>query len=362
MAYLAIPPALFTPAVDALAAAGADAVTHVVVEKPFGTDLLSARTLNARLHRRFPERAVFRMDHFLGHQTVQNIIGLRFANRLFEPVWNSQHIERVEIVWEEAVTAAGRAAFYDQTGALRDMLQNHLLQLLALIAMEPPHSLDEGVFRSRKAELLSAVTTLSPEEVVRGTVRGRYGPGRLNGTSVRGYLEEDGVRPERQTETYAQATLTIDNWRWAGVPFILRSGKGLGANRRSIAVYFKSVPHLAFLRNQHVAANVLELGLRPDRVTLRVNVNGVGDRLLLEEIALERTLAAQELSAYARLLLDVVNGDASLSIRNDEVEESWRIVTPILNVWAEGGVPLIEYPAGSAGPSRPSVGDAGTLL
>ena len=198
------------------------------------------------------------------------------------------------------------------------------------------------------------MATLSPEEVVRGTVRGRYGPGRLNGASVRGYVEEDGVRPERQTETYAQATLSIDNWRWAGVPFTLRSGKGLGVARRSIAVYFKSVPHLAFLRNQQVARNVLELALQPDRVTLRVNVNGVGDRLMLEEIALERTLADQELSAYARLLLDVLNGDASLSIRDDEVEESWRIVTPILNVWAAGGVPLIEYPAGSGGPPMAS--------
>ena len=350
MAYLAIPPALFMPAVDSLAAAGADAVRYVVVEKPFGTDLSSARALNERLHRTFPERAVFRMDHFLGHQTVQNIVGLRFANRLFEPVWNCQHIERVEITWNETRTAAGRAGFYDRTGALRDMLQNHLLQLLALVAMEPPHALDERVFRNRKAEVLAAVATLTPEQVARQTIRGRYGPGRIDGLAVPGYVEEEGVTPERQTETYAQATLTIDNWRWAGVPFILRSGKGLAAARRSIAVHFKPVPHLAFLHDQPVPPNVLELALQPDRVTLQVNVNGVGDRLVLETIALERTLAKQDLSAYARLLLDVLNGDASLSIRNDEVEESWRIVTPILAVWAEEGVPLIEYPAGSDGP------------
>ena len=159
------------------------------------------------------------------------------------------------------------------------------------------------------------------------------------------------MRSERQTETYAHATLTIDNWRWAGVPFTLRSGKGLAVGRRAIAVYFKSVPHLAFLRDQQVRPNVLELGLKPDRVALRVNVNGVGDRLMLEEIALEHSLPEQELSAYARLMLDVLNGDASLSIRDDEIEESWRIVTPILNVWADGGVPLLEYPAGSQGPS-----------
>ena len=358
LAYLAIPPALFMPAVDALIAAGADAVSHVVVEKPFGSDLSSARALNARLHRAFPERAVFRMDHFLGHQTVQNIVGLRFANRLFEPVWNSQHIDRVEIVWDQTITAAGRSGFYDHTGALRDMLQNHLLQLLALVAMEPPHSLDEHVFRNRKAELLSAVTTLTPEDVVRDTVRGRYGPGAIEGVPVPGYIEEDGVVAERGTETYAQATLTIDNWRWAGVPFVLRSGKALAENRRSIAVHFKRVPHLAFLQNQSVPPNVLKLQLQPDRVALQVNVNGVGDRLVLETIALERTLAEQDLSAYARLMLDVLNGDASLSIRDDEVEESWRIVTPILNVWAEGRVPLIEYAAGSYGPrSSISVGD-----
>lgn len=247
-----------------------------------------------------------RMDHFLGHQTVQNIVGLRFANRLFEPVWNSQHIER--------------------------------------------------------AEVLAAVATLTPEEVVRRTMRGRCGPGHINGVAVPGYTEEDGVAPERQTETYAQATLTIDNWRWAGVPFILRSGKALAVARRSIAVHFKDVPQLAFLQDQRVPPNVLELALQPDRVTLQVNVNGVGDRLVLETITLQRTLAAQELSAYARLLHDVLNGDASLSIRNDEVEESWRIVTPILAVWAEGRVPLVEYPAGSDGPPTRRSGIAPRLF
>ena len=350
LAYLAIPPALFMPAVDALAAGGPDLVSQLVIEKPFGTDLASARALNARLHRTFPERSVFRMDHFLGHQTVQNIVGLRFANRLFEPIWNAQHIDHVAIIWDETLTAAGRAGFYDQTGALRDMLQNHLLQLLALVAMEPPHSLDEHVFRSRKADLLNAVTTMTADEVVRRTVRGRYSSGRIGDSLVDAYTDEDGVDPDRYTETYAQATLTIDNWRWAGVPFVLRSGKALAADRRSIAIHFKRVPHLAFLPGQAVQPNVLELALQPDRVTLQVNVNGVGDRLVLEPIALERTLATQDLSAYARLMLDVLHGDPSLSIRNDEVEESWRIVTPILQAWAEERVPLIEYPAGSDGP------------
>ena len=250
LAYLAIPPALFMPAVDALAAAGTDAVSHVVVEKPFGTDLASARALNARLHSVFPERAVFRMDYFLGIRAFQNITGVRLANRLFEPLWNSQHIERVEIVWDETITAAGRSAFYDHTGALRDVVQNHLLQLLALVAMEPPRSFEEHEFRNSKAQLLAAVSTLTDEQVVRRTVRGRYGPGRIAGVPVPGYLEEDGVRAERGTETFAEATLTIDNARWSGVPFLLRTGKALASDRRRIAVHFKRAPYMAFSHDE----------------------------------------------------------------------------------------------------------------
>jgi glucose-6-phosphate 1-dehydrogenase len=350
VAYLAIPSHLFAPAVQALGQLPPATVHRIVVEKPFGTDLPSARALNATLHRQFPESAVFRIDHFLGHQTVQNILGLRFGNRLFEPIWNTHHIERMEFVWDETLTAAGRASYYDRAGALRDMLQNHLLQLMALAAMEPPHAFDERAFRNAKAELLSAVRTLDRSEVAARSVRGRYTAGTIAGVPVPAYVAERGVDPSRDTETFAQVTLAVDNWRWAGVPFVLRSGKGLGEDRRLIRVHFKPVPFMPFPEQPDVRPNLLQLELQPDRVSLRINLNGAGDRLLLEPAVLDRTLPEQELSPYARLLLDVLRGDCALAIRGDEVEESWRIMTPVLEAWAAGGVPLREYAAGSSGP------------
>jgi glucose-6-phosphate 1-dehydrogenase len=335
-----------------LAASGLPKGSKLVVEKPFGTDLASAADLNRLLHESLPERDVFRLDHFLGKQTGQNILGLRFANRVFEPAWHAQHGERVEIVWDETLTAAGRASFYDGTGALRDMVQNHLLQLLALIAMEPLHSLDERTLRDRKVGVFRAVRRLSNEEIDRRTVRGRYGQGILGEREVAAYVDEAGVDPGRNTETFAQVALSIDNWRWAGVPFVLRTGKALGRNRRELLVHFKPVPHVAFGPEIQPPPNVLTLELAPDRITLSVNVNRPCDLFELEQVALGRSFGPEGLPAYARLLLDVLNGDPTLSIRDDEAEESWRIVEPILARWAEGGVPLVEYAAGSQGPAR----------
>ncbi|MDO9116569.1 MAG: glucose-6-phosphate dehydrogenase [Nitrospira sp.] len=348
--YLALPPALFEPTVTALAALGLPAGSKIVLEKPFGENLASAQALNRLLHESFPERDVFRLDHFLGKQTVQNIIGLRFANRMFEPLWNSQHIERIEIVWDETITAAGRASFYDGTGALRDMVQNHLLQLLALIAMEPLHTLDERTLRDRKVDVFRSVRRLSTEEVVRQTVRGRYGGGRVGDQEVCPYVDEVGVDSGRKTETFAQVVLSIDNWRWAGVPFLLRSGKALGRERREIAIHFKPVPHLAFGRESDPEPNMLRIELAPDRIALSLNVNRPCDLFDLERVELDSAFGSGGLPAYARLLLDVMSGDSILSIRDDEAEESWRIVEPILAVWAEGAVPLVEYAAGSDGP------------
>ncbi|MDP3090590.1 MAG: glucose-6-phosphate dehydrogenase [Nitrospira sp.] len=348
--YLALPPALFEPTVTALAALGLPAGSKIVLEKPFGENLASAQALNRLLHESFPERDVFRLDHFLGKQTVQNIIGLRFANRMFEPLWNSQHIERIEIVWDETITAAGRASFYDSTGALRDMVQNHLLQLLALIAMEPLHTLDERTLRDRKVDVFRSVRRLSTEEVVRQTVRGRYGGGRVGDQEVCPYVDEVGVDSGRKTETFAQVVLSIDNWRWAGVPFLLRSGKALGRERREIAIHFKPVPHLAFGRESDPEPNMLRIELAPDRIALSLNVNRPCDLFDLERVELDSAFGSGGLPAYARLLLDVMSGDSILSIRDDEAEESWRIVEPILAVWAEGAVPLVEYAAGSDGP------------
>jgi glucose-6-phosphate 1-dehydrogenase len=354
IAYLALPPAAFAPAVQALARLEAGAHGRVVVEKPFGEDLGSARALNRLLHETFPERAIFRMDHFLGKQTVQNILGLRFANRIFEPIWNRNHIARVDIVWDEALAIEGRAGYYDGTGALRDMVQNHLLQLLCLIAMEPPVGLDERDLRDGKVDVLRAVRRLTPDEVARDTRRARYGAGRLGDRTVRAYVEEEGVDPDRRTETFACVRLTIDNWRWAGIPFVLRTGKALGRECREIHVHFQPVPHLVFDPDGKPRSNVLRLRLDPDLMSLGVNVNDAGDLFKTRAVALETELAPPELPAYARLLLDVLDGDPTLSIRADEAEESWSIVEPILDAWAAGRAPLDEYPAGSSGPLDPA--------
>jgi glucose-6-phosphate 1-dehydrogenase len=355
VAYLALPPAVFAPTIEALAASGLPDGSRLVVEKPFGEDLTSAQALNHLLHRTVPESAVFRVDHFLGMQTVQNILGLRFANRVFEPLWNGQHIASVEIIWDETLTLEGRASYYDAAGALRDMLQNHLLQLLCLVAMEPPPTLDARDLRDHKVGVLRAVRRLTPAAVAAQTVRGRYSAGRIGARVVPAYVEEPGVDPRRGTETFAQVTLAIDNWRWAGVPFTLRSGKALHRERREVAIYFKPVPHLAFGQRTQPQGNVLRLTFDPDRVALGLNINGSGDPFALAPVELDLTLAPQELPAYARLLLDVVRGDPTLSIRDDEAEESWRIVEPILDAWAAGSVPLGEYPAGSTGPANTPV-------
>ncbi|MDF3014990.1 MAG: zwf4 [Thermomicrobiales bacterium] len=350
VAYLALPPGLFIPAVEALASVPLRSGSKLVLEKPFGESLSSAQRLNCILHRSFPEPDVFRLDHFLGKQTVQNILGLRFANRILEPLWNAQHIERVEIIWDETLTTTGRALFYDATGALRDMIQNHLLQLLALIAMEPLQALDERTLRDRKLEVFRAVQRLAPEEIARATVRGRYSRGAIGEREILPYIKEPGVDARRETETFAQVTLRIENWRWAGVPFLLRTGKALGRDRREIAVRFKSVPHLAFGQMSQPQPNSLKIELDPDRIALSLNVNAPGDLCELQPIELDSPFSSGALPAYARLLLDVLNGDPTLSIRDDEAEESWRIAEPILTAWSAGAVPLLEYPAGSDGP------------
>lgn len=349
--YLALPPSVLEAAVQAVAGLRLAEGSRLVVEKPFGENLASARRLNRLLRAAFPETAVFRMDHFLGKQTVQNILGLRFANRVFEPLWNRSHIARVEIIWDETLALEGRAAYYDSAGALRDMIQNHLLQLLCLIGMEAPISLSERDFRDRKVDVLRAVRRLAPDEVERRTVRARYDAGRIGDRPVPAYVGEDGVDPNRKTETFAQVRFSIDNWRWAGVPFLLRTGKALARNRQEIAIHFQPVPHLVFGHEPDPRPNILRLQLDPDRMSLVVNINGAGDPFELESVELDRDLAAQDLSAYARLILDILEGDPTLSIRGDEAEESWRIVEPILDAWAAERVPLATYPAGAANPA-----------
>jgi len=346
-AYLALPPAVFLPTVTALRELGLPEGSRVVVEKPFGEDLADARALNAELLRAFPETAVHRVDHFLAKQTIQNILGLRFANRVFEPLWSRQHIRAVTIQWDETLTVEGRAGYYDRAGALRDMIQNHLLQLLALVAMDPPATLDEQDLRNRKVDVLRAVRPPDPEEVAHRTLRARYTAGRIGDRDVPDYIDEPGVDGARETETYAAVTLTIENWRWAGVPFALATGKALAADRHEIAIHFQPVPHLAFAQSEQPRPNVLRLALDPDRMTLETTINGPGDPFDLEPATFAIDLAPQDLPAYARVLLSVLDGEPTLSIRGDEAEESWRLTEPILDAWHSGRCPLIHYPAGS---------------
>jgi glucose-6-phosphate 1-dehydrogenase len=348
--YLALPPGVFAPFLDALEQADIAEGARLVVEKPFGTDLDSARDLNRRIAAMLDERSVFRVDHVLARQTVQNIVGLRFANRVFEPIWNHLHLAKVEIIWDEMLGLEGRAGYYDHAGALRDMLQNHLLQLLALVAMEPPAGLDEQDLRDRKVDVLRATRALSPAESDPPSVRARYTAGTVSGRRLPDYTDEDGVDPDRRTETFAEIRLAVDNWRWSGVEFVLRSGKALAIDRTEVALHFLPVPHSAFPDIEPPESNVLRLGLGPDRIGFELNLTTGGDPFALERGELSLGLAPQELSPYARLLLDIVDGDATLSIRGDEAEESWRIVTPVLESWQRGEVPLLTYPAGSDGP------------
>jgi glucose-6-phosphate 1-dehydrogenase len=350
VAYLALPPAAFAPAIGALAAVGLPEGSRVVVEKPFGRSLAEAQALNQLLARCFGEEATFRADHFLSLQTVQNLLGLRFANRVFEPVWNAGHVERVEVVWDETVALEGRAGYYDHAGALRDMIQNHLLQLVCLTAMEPPSRLDPDRLHDRKVELLRAVQPPPPGQLAARTIRARYSAGRVDGVDVPAYVDEPGVDPARGTETFTEIPLEIDNHRWRGVPFGLRTGKALARRRAEILIHFRPAGQPTFAEAADAPVNLLRFGLDPDRLTLRVNLNGAGDPFRLEQATLEQVLAPQDLPAYGRLLLAVMDGDLTLSIRGDEAEECWRITEPILSGWAEGAVPLQEYPAGSAGP------------
>ena len=353
-AYLALPPSIFGATVSALHHAGLPAGSTIVLEKPFGEDLAAAVKLNAQLAEVVPEEAVFRVDHFLAMTTVQNVLGTRLANRVLEPIWNSSHISDVEIVWDETLALEGRAGYYDGVGALKDMLQNHLLQLLCLVAMEPPIGLDARDLRDRKVDVLRSIRPLSDADVLRRTRRGRYTQGAIKGHAIPAYVDEGGVVPEHRTETFAELELQLDNWRWPGTTFRLRTGKALGRDRMEVAVHFRPVPHLPLLPEGlrgEAQPNVLRFELEPEGVVLELM--GIGSHAgTLQPLTLTAELEPAALPAYGRLLLDVFNRNAALSIRGDEAEESWRIVSPVLAAWAADRVPLEEYPAGSDGPGR----------
>ena len=355
--YLALPPTVFEEVLEGLSAAGLADGSRVVVEKPFGDGVASAQRLNAMLHDVVPEEGVFRVDHFLGHQTVQNVLGLRFANPVFDAVWSARHIARVDIVWDETLTVEGRAGFYDDAGALRDMVQSHLLQLLCLVAMEPPRSLDPDEVRDRKVDVLRAVRTPEPGEAAEHSVRARYGAGSIGDRDVPAYADEDGVDADRETETFAEVRFSIDNERWSGVPFVLRTGKALQADRHAVTLHFRPVVDSPF-GDETDGTQHLTLGIEPDSIDLVVALNGTGDPAVIEEGTLGCDLASAELGAYATVLAAVFEGDQLLSIRADEAEEAWRVVEPVIEAWEGGLVPLLEYPAGSDGPTgSPTDGD-----
>jgi glucose-6-phosphate 1-dehydrogenase len=351
-AYLALPPAVFPAAVAALHDAGLPPDSRIVLEKPFGEDLDSATRLNRLLADVVPEQAVFRVDHFLAMTTVQNVLGTRLANRMLEPVWNSAHIAEVDITWDETLALEGRAGYYDGAGALKDMVQNHLLQLLCLVAMEPPISLGERDLRDRKLDVLRSVRPITDADVVRRTRRARYTAGRLGDRHVPAYADEAGVDPDRRTETFAEVELELDNWRWPGTVFRLRTGKALARNRQEVAVRFRHVPHLPLGHDGEALPNVLRFGLDPER--LELDLTGIGAHAnTFAPLTLAARIDPPELPAYGRLLLDVLCGNVALSIRGDEAEQAWRVLTPVLSAWSKDLVPLAEYPAGSDGPERP---------
>ncbi|HKN99863.1 MAG TPA: glucose-6-phosphate dehydrogenase [Pseudonocardiaceae bacterium] len=350
--YLALPPALFPATISAMHRAGLPPGSRIVLEKPFGEDLRSAVELNRLLADLVPEQAVFRVDHFLAMTTVQNLLGSRLANRILEPIWNSAHIAEVEVVWDESLALEGRAGYYDGAGALKDMVQNHLLQLLCLVAMEPPISLGERDLRDRKIDVLRSIRPLAGSDILRRTRRARYVAGRIGDREIPAYVDEDGVDPARRTETFAEVELEIDNWRWAGTLFRLRSGKALANDRMEVAVRFRAVPHLPSGFGGEVRPNVLRFGLAPENLTLHLTATGSQAHTFVPA-DLSAQLRPPDLPAYGRLLLDVLDGNSALSIRGDEAEEAWRVLEPVLSAWSSDLVPLDEYPAGSDGPSHP---------
>lgn len=346
--YFALPPAVAELACRALATLELPAGLVLALEKPFGTDGPSAHALNRLLQRLVPEEQVFRVDHFLGKSTVINLLGLRFANRVFEPLFSAQHVEKVEIVFDEQLGLEGRAGYYDRAGALVDMIQSHLLLVLALATMEPPSSVSSEDLRGAMAQVLRATRPWKKN----GTAsrRARYGAGTIGRRSLPAYAKEEGVDPRRGTETLAELTLAVDTWRWAGVPFVLRSGKALGETRQEVVLTFRPVPHLPTGFSGPSRPSQLRIRLKPATMELDLATNGRGDPFDLECDVLETHFGESELSAYGEVLSELMDGDPTLSVRGDVAEECWRIVAPVLAAWRRDAVKLETYPAGTSGP------------
>jgi glucose-6-phosphate 1-dehydrogenase len=361
--YLATPPNAFTPLARQLGRTGLLKEEHgawrrLVVEKPFGTDLASAKALNDELLKIVTENQIYRIDHYLGKETVQNILVLRFANGMFEPIWNRHHIDHVQITVEEKLGIGTRGSFYDATGALRDMVPNHLFQLLSLVAMEPPARFDAHTVRSEKAEVLAAIVTQSEADALKNSVRAQFAGGKVGDTEIPDYRQTKDVKPDSTTETYAALKLTIDNWRWAGVPFYLRTGKALGLKRTEVAIKFREAPFAMFNCTpvEQLAENYLVIGIEPtEGITLQFNTKVPGPTITTEGVEMKFRykdyFKAEPATGYETLLYDCMIGDNILFQRADSVEAGWQAVQPFLDAWKKAGSKGLEtYQAGSEGP------------
>jgi glucose-6-phosphate 1-dehydrogenase len=361
--YLATQPSAFAEIVGQLGRVGLDHEKHesgwrrIVIEKPFGHDLQSAIRLNREVGKVFRESQVYRIDHYLGKETVRNLLVFRFGNGIFEPIWNRRHIDHVQITVAESIGVENRGSFYEETGASRDFLQNHLLQLMSLVAMEPPATFEADALRDEKVKVIRAIAELTPDEIRTEIVRGQYGPGWVAAKPVKGYREEPEVDPESETETYVAARFEVDDWRWSGVPFYLRTGKRLPKRASEIAIQFKEVPHRLFQEsNADPDPNLLAIRIQPDEgIMLRFGAKVPGLGLDVRSVTMDFTYGSaftvDSPDAYETLILDALLGDASLFTRADEVEGAWARVTPIIETWADEDAPdFPNYEAGTWGP------------
>jgi glucose-6-phosphate 1-dehydrogenase len=359
--YLATPPSLFSHICNHLQASGlATPSSRVVLEKPLGRDLASARQINAEVGRVFQESQIFRIDHYLGKETVQNLLALRFGNVLFEPLWRREWISDVQITIAEELGVGNRIDYYDTSGALRDMLQNHLLQLLCIVAMEPPTSATPDAVRDEKLKVLRSLKRFNPQTLAQNIVRGQYRSGHVKGVAVPGYRKEQNANPQSRTETFVAIKAEIETWRWAGVPFYLRTGKRMADKLAEIVVRFKSIPHSIFAQhNSSFQPNALIIRLQPDeglQLNLMAKTPGDGMRLRPVELELDfrETFKMPRMDAYERLLLDVLRGQLTLFMRSDELEAAWEWVEPILHHWEQEGDEPVPYTAGTWGPAAAS--------
>lgn len=362
--YLATPPRFYEPIISCLKAHGLHECDEkgswrrVIVEKPFGHDFASARALNEAINEVFGEDSVYRIDHYLGKETVRNILAFRFGNGIYEPLWNRNFVDHVQITVAESIGIEDRAGYYERAGAIRDMVQNHLMQLFSLTAMEAPVSLDADAVRDEKVKVLRAIRPIAPDEVDRFTVRGQYGPGSVGGQAVPGYREEPGVSPDSRTETYVALQFFVESWRWAGVPFFLRTGKRLPKRASEIAIQFRMAPTMLFDTGplSGIEPNVLAIKIQPDEgISLRFDSKVPGQANQIRPVTMDfrynASFGIESPEAYERLLLDAMLGDSTLFTRSDEVEASWSLITPILEGWERAPAPEFpNYEAGTWGP------------